>query len=311
MSSMIGKKIAVLMGGPGAEREVSLASGRGVAGALRSAGAEVLEIDVRGPGFELPEGIWIAFNVVHGTYGEDGQLQEELDRRGIPYTGEGARQSRIAFDKVLSKEYFTAAGIETACYAVRRAGESLDFPLPCVIKTPRQGSSVGVYIVRTEDEAAAALDAVSKLDDQILVEEFVTGRELTVGLLGTHTLPVIEIIPKDGFYDFRNKYPFLSPGGGASHVCPAALSEHETTLVQRTAVAAAAALGIEVYGRVDILLTPNGRASVLEINTLPGMTEASLLPEAAAADGIAYTELCARIIDLSLARHSHGKEAAS
>lgn len=305
-----GMKIAVLMGGPGSEREVSLASGQGVAKALRELGAHVDEVDVRDESLKLPEDIAIAFNVVHGTFGEDGRLQALLDNAGILYTGEGAKASKLAFDKILSKEAFVARGVETARYVVRHPGEPLDFPLPCVIKAPRQGSSVGVHVVKSESQLAAALDDVVSLDTDILVEEFVEGRELTVGLLGDHPLPIIEIIPKDGFYDFRNKYPFLSPGGGATHVCPAALEPSEIALVHSTALAAARALGVEVYGRVDILLTSDGRASVLEINTLPGMTEASLLPEAAAADGISYPALCARIIELSMARYQQRKEEA-
>ncbi len=310
MMDLTGWSIAVLMGGPGSEREVSLASGRGVAGALRFVGANVREVDVCGDDFELPDGIDIAFNVVHGTFGEDGQLQALLDARGIRYTGEGVKASRMAFDKILSKEAFVMAGVKTPRHVVRHPGEPLDFPLPCVIKAPRQGSSVGVHVVKSHDQVAAALEDVTALDADILVEEFVAGRELTVGLLGAHPLPVIEIIPNDGFYDFRNKYPFLSPGGGATHVCPAALSESERAIVQETALAAARALGIEVYGRVDILLTPEGQANVLEINTLPGMTEASLLPEAAAAAGIAYPELCVRIIELSLARYERRPEVS-
>lgn len=295
--------VAVLMGGPGAEREVSLASGTGVANALRQAGcAGVHEVDVAGPELALPSAVDVAFNVVHGTFGEDGQLQRLLDARGIPYTGEGADGSRAAFDKILTKSRLAEAGVASPEYAVRTLGERLDFGLPCVIKAPRQGSSVGVYIVNHESEVEAALAGVAELDEQILVERFVSGRELTVGVLGDQALPVIEIIPRDGFYDFRNKYPFLSPGGGARHVCPAALEPSQCASVGRLALDAMEALGLEVYGRVDVLLPVDGEPCVLEINTIPGMTEASLLPEAAAAAGIGYPELCLRIIELSLRR---------
>ena len=140
----------------------------------------------------------------------------------------------------------------------------------------------------------------------MLVEEYFSGRELTVGLLGTGTLPIIEICPKEGFYDFRNKYPFLSPGGGAEPFCPANLTPREEADVRAAAIASAGALGLQVYGRADVLLGADGSTCVLEINTIPGMTESSLLPEAAAAAGISYPDLCARIIDLSLLARRKG-----
>ncbi len=294
--------VAVLMGGPGEEREVSLASGRGVCGALKDVCARVIELDIDNDTPELPAGCDLAFNVVHGTFGEDGQLQRVLEQQGVPYTGEGVAASEAAFDKIISKKLFSAAGVNSPEYAIRKPGEALDFDLPCVIKAPRQGSSVGVFIARDEAAAEDALVQAGKLDNEILLEEFVAGRELTVGVLGRETLPVIEIIPQEGFYDFRNKYPFLSPGGGAQHVCPANLSAAEQSAVESIALAACDALNVEVYCRVDVLLPDNGIPSVLEINTIPGMTEASLLPEAAAVAGISYSELCRRIILLSLER---------
>lgn len=302
MKAVTEMHVAVLMGGPGAEREVSLASGRGVTEALRTVCRMVTPVDVRGPGFPLPGDVDIAFNVVHGTYGEDGGIQAELEGRGVAYTGEGVEGSRVAFDKILTKERFRAAGVSTAAHHVRRAMEPPGIDPPCVLKAPRQGSSVGVHIIRDAAAVAAALEDLARLDDRYLAEEFVDGRELTVGVLGDRALPVIEIIPRDGFYDFRNKYPFLSPGGGATHVCPAALGASELAAVHAAALAAWSALGLEVYGRVDVLLPRDAPPSVLEINTIPGMTEASLLPEAAAADGISYPELCRLIIELSLGR---------
>lgn len=304
MSKLTKKKIAVLKGGPGSEREVSLASGAGVARALRELGAEVLEIDVRGPDFDLPPDIFVAFNVVHGTFGEDGALQKILEEKGIPYTGEGVEGSRLAFDKIESKKKFAQQDVPTAEFEIVRAGGRPSLPLPYVVKAPREGSSVGVYIVKEPAEIEPALRDVAQFGVEFLVEKFVKGRELTVGILGGEALPIIEICPKQGFYDFKNKYPFLNAQGnsGADHFCPAALDEAETRLVQAVALKACRALGLKVYSRVDVLLSGSGEAFVLEINTLPGMTQASLLPEAAAAAGIGYGALCERIIELSLAR---------
>jgi D-alanine-D-alanine ligase len=173
-----------------------------------------------------------------------------------------------------------------------------------VIKAPRQGSTVGVHIIRNEREIDAAIADASTYDRELLVEKFISGRELTVGILGDQVLPIIEIIPKGGFYDFTNKYPFLNPsaGGAAEHVCPAHLEPKKTEEVQQLALRAFRALGLKVYARVDVLLSDDGAATVLEANTIPGMTEASLLPEAAAVAGISYPQLCARIIELSTKR---------
>ncbi len=304
MSKLANKKIAVLKGGPGSEREVSLATAAGVAGALRGLGADVTEVDVKGADFALPPGIQIAFNAIHGTFGEDGQVQQILEDKGVAYTGEGVEGSRAAFDKITSKKLFAEHGVPTAEYEVIEAGGHPSLPLPYVVKAPKEGSSVGVYIVKTEEEIGPALRGASQYSDVLLVEKFVKGRELTVGILGGLALPVIEIRPMQGFYDFKNKYPFLNKQGqsGAEHLCPAPLDEIETRHVQEAALAAHRALGLEVYSRVDVLLPEGGKPSVLEVNTIPGMTEASLLPEAAAAAGISYPQLCERIIELSMAR---------
>lgn len=304
MSSLTHKRIAVLKGGPGSERPVSLASAAGVAGALRELGAEVIEIDVTGPEFELPPGIDLAYNIIHGTFGEDGQLQRVLEARGVPYTGEGVRGSELAFDKIQCKARFLERGVPTAKAETVPAGVTPSLPLPYVIKAPCEGSSVGVFIVKTAEEVAPAVAEAARFAKELLVEEFVEGRELTVGILGDLALPIIEIRPRVGFYDFANKYPFLDPTGkgSADHYCPAALDAETTARVQQVALAAHRALDLEVYSRVDVLLRPNGESVVLEINTIPGMTQASLLPEAAAAAGIRYPALCERIAQLSLAR---------
>lgn len=298
------KKIAVLMGGPGSERDVSLATGHGIAKALRSLGVDVSEVDVRDDKFELPQNVELAFLALHGTFGEDGQIQELLEKRGVPYTGEGVEGSRLAFDKIRSKEKFEQHGVRTPDWETIGSHETPRMPPPMVIKAPRQGSTVGVHIVKTAGEVAPAIAGSAKYDRELLIEKFVSGRELTIGILGDQALPILEIIPKGGVYDFTNKYPFLNPqaGGGAEHVCPAQIDPEKTAEIQRLALQAFRALDLQVYGRVDVILSDSGEPFVLEVNTIPGMTEASLLPEGAAAAGISYVDLCARIIALSRAR---------
>ncbi len=298
------KKIAVLMGGPGSERNVSLATGRGVSKALRSLGAEVVDVDVRDEKFVLPKDVDFAFITIHGTFGEDGELQKILEERGVPYTGDGVEASRAAFDKVLSKEKFREHNVVTPEWEVVEVGRRPTISVPLVVKAPRQGSTVGVVIVKDASELDSAMAEAGKYDRTLLIEKFVPGRELTIGVLGDQALPILEIIPKGGFYDFNNKYPFLNPqaGGGAEHVCPAKIDPAKTKQIQEQALDAFRSLGLVVYGRVDILLSDSGDTFVLEVNNIPGMTEASLLPEAAAAAGISYVDLCARIIALSRAR---------
>jgi D-alanine-D-alanine ligase len=300
------------MGGPGSERDVSLATARGVAKALRSRGAEVFEVDVRDENFNLPVGTELAFITIHGTFGEDGQIQEILEHRNIPYTGDGVSESRTAFDKIESKKKFDSAGVPTPEWETIRGDERPTFSVPFVIKPPRQGSTVGVHIIKRADQVEKAMAEAAKYGDELLVEKFVPGRELTIGILGDRALPILEIIPKGGFYDFTNKYPFLNPqaGGGAQHVCPARIDQALTREIQELALSAHRALGLRVYSRVDVILPENGNASVLEANTIPGMTEASLLPEAAAAAGINYSDLCLRIIELSQARQEGTDEGA-
>src|SRR5262245_3189118 len=305
------KKIAVLMGGPGSEREVSLATARGVAKALRSFGAKVVEIDVRDENFQLPDDIDLAFITIHGTFGEDGQIQKILERRGIPYTGDDASASESTFDKIRTKEKCREHGVPTPPWEVIHAGQKPTIPVPIVVKPAREGSTVGVVIVKNENELDSAIAEASKYDRELLIEKFVSGRELTIGILGDQALPIIEIIPKGGFYDFNNKYPFLNPqaGGGAEHVCPADIDAEKTNEIQQLALRAFQAAGLQVYARVDVILPDNKHPTVLEINTIPGMTEASLLPEAAAAAGIGYADLCTRIIALSRVRQGSGGQA--
>lgn len=295
--------VAVLAGGPGSEREVSLASAKGVVSALEGKVAKVTLVDVRGDDFILPEGTDIGFNVIHGTYGEDGQLQAEMERRGVPYTGARCETSRLAFDKVLSKESFLKAGVSTpsSCVMDTHGKSANEVGLPCVVKPPREGSSVGVHLVFSEDEFASALQDARKYSDDVLVEQLIVGKELTVGIVGEEVYPIIHIQPRSGFYDVSNKYPWMTGTGGTDYFCPADLPEHVTQRVKEEALRAHQALGVEVYSRVDVLLRDgDSEPFVLEVNTIPGMTESSLLPKAAAVAGTDYCNLCLKIIKLSL-----------
>jgi len=295
------RKLAVLKGGPGSERDVSLRSGGSVASALRAAGAQVSEIELTGTEVEIPAGTELVFNLIHGTFGEDGRLQALLDGRGIPYTGEGTEESRIAFDKILTKQALERAGVPTPRFEILVKGERPTLPLPIVIKAPCQGSSVGVHLIHDTAVIDEAIADCLQHGDEVLVEELVQGRELTVGVLGEEVLPVVEIRPLAGFYDYTNKYT----KGATEYLVPAPLTPAETEAVQAVALAAVKALGLKVYSRVDVLLGEGG-PTVLEINTIPGMTETSLLPKAAAAYGLDFTQLCFRIAGLSLsARSAH------
>jgi D-alanine-D-alanine ligase len=296
--------IAVLMGGPGSEREVSLASGRAVLKALNGLGLNAVEVDVRGPELVLPEGTGLAFNVIHGTFGEDGQLQRILEERGVPYTGAGSASSAVAFDKNLAKARFVAAGVPTPASEIVDVSQGPKLPsfeVPFVVKPPREGSSVGVTVVKEADKALAAMEEGAKYCDDILVEQFVEGRELTVAVLDDEAYPVVEIVAPGGVYDMSSKYPWLSGGQGSQYFCPADLDDSTTRRVQEAALAGHRSLGIEIYSRVDVLLDAGGNPFVLEANTIPGMTETSLLPKSAAAAGIPFADLCLRIAEQSLA----------
>jgi D-alanine-D-alanine ligase len=298
---MHSEKITVLMGGPGAERDVSLRSGAACSAALRRAGWRVCDVDVRGPAFDLDADTAVAFLVLHGTFGEDGQVQRILEGRGVAYTGCDAQSSCDCFDKARSKEIFVSAGVPTPRHEVlaKEGARRLSLAAPVVVKPARQGSSVGVTIVRDAAALPAAFEAAFAYDDVAIVEEFVDGRELTVGILDERALPVVEIRPHEGFYDYHHKYT----QGATEYDVPARLPEALGREIQRIALAAFRAAGCRDYARVDMLLRrQDNRPFVLEINTLPGMTETSLLPKAAAAAGIGFDALCSRMVTMALAR---------
>jgi D-alanine-D-alanine ligase len=292
--------ITVMLGGPSAEREVSLRSGAAVAKALRSLGHDVTEVDPKDGQFDLPK-TDVVFLALHGTYGEDGTVQQRLDELGVLYTGCDAEASRIAFDKVLTKNRCLKAGVPMAKYLVVNS-EKAPWPKgwqpPLVVKPVRQGSSVGLqFIERVEDWPNALAEAL-KFDSEVMVEGKIAGRETTVGILGGEPLPVLEIRPKVGSYDYKNKYTT----GCTEYFCPAEFDSATTKRIQSAALGAFRAVGGRDYARVDVMVRPGGEPVVLEVNTLPGMTETSLLPKAAAAAGLNYAQLCQRMVDLALKR---------
>lgn len=293
--------ITVMLGGPSAEREVSLRSGAAVAAALRSLGHSVYELDPKESSWNLPARTDVVFLALHGTYGEDGTVQARLEELGVPYTGCGPEASRVAFDKVVAKQRCLDTGVPTARFTVLKSAAArwpTGWHPPIVLKPVRQGSSVGLqFVERIEDWHRALVEAL-RYDSEVLLEEKIEGRETTVGILGHKALPVVEVRPKQGAYDYRNKYT----AGATEYFCPASFDAATTARIQEAGLGAFHAVGGRDYARVDVMVRPNGQPVVLEVNTLPGMTETSLLPKAAAAAGLSYPALCQKMIDLALQR---------
>jgi D-alanine-D-alanine ligase len=299
--------ITVMFGGPSAEREVSLRSGAGVVKALRSLGHTVFEIDPKTPDWVLPPNTdVVCLAPLHGTYGEDGTVQRQLETLGALYTGCDAESSRIAFDKVLTKRRCIAARVPTAKFLVVNS-ENAPWPKgwqpPLVVKPVRQGSSVGLQFVESIEDWQNALAQALKFDSKVLVEEKIIGRETTVAILDDEPLPVVEVRPKVGSYDYRNKYT----AGRTEYFCPADFDAAATKRIQAAALGAFRAVGGRDYARVDVMMRADGQPVVLEVNTQPGMTETSLLPKAAAAAGLNYAQLCQRMVNLALRRNGKPK----
>ena len=289
------KKVGVLMGGPSSEREVSLNSGRAVADALRTAGYDVAEIDLKGRELDLPKGIEAVFVALHGEFGEDGQVQALLRTLKIPYTGSGPEASLRSFDKLMSKKIFVEKGIPTPRFEILKPGQKRSLPLPVVVKPIRQGSSIGVHILFEESEWSGALNEALTYDGEVLVEAYIEGRELTVGVVGDEILPVIEIKAPDGFYNYKAKYT----KGLTQYIVPAEIPPDRAAECRRLALLTFKALDCKDMGRVDFRMTPSGELFVLELNNIPGFTGTSLLPKAARAVGIEFPELCDRIISMA------------
>lgn len=303
LSALRRRRIAVLFGGPSAERKISLLSANAVRAALRRLGVPHRAIDLTARVCEplRRHKIDLALLTTHGTVGEDGRLQGLLDVLGIPYTGSGVLASALAMHKPTAKRLFQSAGLATPRWAVVRTGEDvtpravgLSFPL--VIKPASQGSAVGVTVARTPAAFRRGLRKSWRLEDEALVEEYVSGKEITVGLLGDRILPVVEIVPAHAFYDFHSKY---APGG-SRHVLPSRLSPAVQQKAQEMAVGAFHVLGCRHVGRVDLIVDQRGHPTILEVNTLPGMTDTSLLPDAARAVGLDFDALVVTLLALAL-----------
>ncbi|MBQ5946506.1 D-alanine--D-alanine ligase [Massilia sp. ST3] len=297
-------KVGVLFGGRSAERDVSIMSGTGVLQALKSRGVDAHPFD---PGTQslaelAAQNFDRVFIALHGRYGEDGSLQGALEQLGIPYTGSGVMASSVGMDKITTKKIWIMHGVPTPKYASIDATADLDkvvadLGLPLIVKPPLEGSTIGITKVEKAEDFKAAVELAAGFDEVVLAEEFVTGREFTVAVLGTgagaRALPIVEIVAPEGNYDYQNKY-FTDD---TQYHCPANLPAELTEEIQRHAVNAYRALGCEGWGRVDVLVRESDmRPFLLEVNTSPGMTGHSLVPMAARAVGISYEDLCVEIL---------------
>jgi D-alanine-D-alanine ligase len=297
------------MGGRSAEREVSLTTGSQVATALRERGHEVLAIDTGDTEFigelavTMPD---VVFICLHGRFGEDGTVQGLLELLGLRYVGSGVLASALAMDKVMSKHFFAHAGIPTPAYVHVRRTDEIDLDeATCllgpktVVKPANEGSAIGVTIAHTPAELPSALEEAFRHDSSVLIEEFVSGVEVTVGVIGNENpiaLPTIEIVPEHEFYDYESKYV----PGMSQHIIPARVTEEVRAECARVSLLAHSVLGCRGMSRADTIVTNEGRVELLEVNTIPGMTPTSLLPDAAAAAGIGFPELCDRLVRLAL-----------
>lgn len=298
------KRIGVLMGGMSTEREISLKSGLRIADALDRLGYDVVALDVQRNIAEVlvKERVEAAFIALHGRYGEDGAIQGLLEILGIPYTGSGISASAIGMDKGITKKLLVQGGIPTPDFVLLKkdpvAGDPIEglrgkpFPLPWVVKPTSQGSTIGISIVHRLEEVQGAMEAAFDLDATVLVESYIEGQEITAGVLDHAPLPLVEIVPKESFYDYRAKTTM----GMAEYLTPARLDGETDRQIRSLAQAVHFLAGCRGATRVDFRVDRKNRPYVLEINTVPGMTETSLLPRAARAAGIEYDELVERIL---------------
>ena len=304
-------RVAVLKGGVSSEREVSLRSGAAIAQGLRDGGYEVEEIDITSRIFSMPENIDAVFVALHGQFGEDGEIQRMLTEMGLPFTGSGAESSHVSFDKVLTRDRLQQNGILVPKGEVLKTAADRTIPVPLVVKPPREGSSVGCYLVFEEHVWESAFEGAVQYSGEALVEEYIPGRELTVGVVESpqnetvatrfQVLPVVEIKPASKWYDFAAKYVT----GDTQYVVPADLDADIAEQLQDIALKTFRCLGAEGFGRIDFRLSPEGNPYVLELNAIPGFTATSLLPKAAQAAGIGFSALCCRIME-SASTHSSG-----
>ena len=293
-------RVGVLAGGPSSEREISLRSGRAVHKALLSEGFDAVFLEIKDDIRDCLKNnlIDVAFVTLHGRFGEDGTVQRMLEEARIPYTGSKVEASRLALDKIASKEAFIKNNIPTPAYIVFEKdrysiddAEKIGYPL--VVKPQFEGSSIGLSIVKEKSSLEEALEYAFKYDDKVILEEYVPGRELTVGILDDKALPVIEILTKNNVYDYEAKYK----NADTRYLVPAPIDRAAYRQASRLGVAAHKALGCASLSRVDMMMNKTGKMFVLEVNTIPGMTERSLLPKAAQANGLRFNELCVKILE--------------
>ncbi len=306
------ERVTVVMGGPSSEAEISRLTGNAILKALREKGyeAQPLELDPKNLAQDLKKSdCQVVFNAVHGRYGEDGLLRATADLLSLPCTSSGVMASAITMDKVMTKRIFLSAGINTpqALFYKKNTLNEVDicthimeeFSFPLVVKAPDQGSSIGVYIVKTKEELEKSVKEAFSYGEQILVEEFIKGKELTVAVIckaEKKALPIIEIVANDGLYDYHNKYT----KGASHHIIPARIDEKVAAQIEKMAIDACDVTACSGVARVDFLLSEDNIPYALEINTVPGMTELSLVPDAARAAGISFPELCEMILRMAI-----------
>ena len=295
------KKVAVMMGGLSREREISLKTGKAILKALTEKGYTGTAIDVgEDIGEKLVRGkIECAFLALHGRFGEDGTIQGMLELMRIPYTGSDVLASALAMHKIMAKKFFLCEKIPPPRFEVLQREEikkglqkKISLPLPVVVKPAREGSTIGISIVRKEEELLSAFKKAVEYDEEILIEEFMKGKEITVGILEDIPLPMIEIVPKSGFYDFHSKYT----KGETQYILPARISREKYLYAQEISLKAFQTLGCSGVARVDLMTDENENPFVIDVNTMPGMTETSLLPKAASYAGIPFEDLVERIL---------------
>ena len=291
-------RIGVLAGGPSSEREISLKSGKAVVEGLESLGLKPVFLDVSEDNFSsllMDSGVDLAFIALHGRFGEDGTVQRMLEEEGIPYTGSGPDSSSLALDKVLSKKKFIENGLKVPGYVMVSSAEEVnekEAPFPSAVKPRREGSSMGLSIVHKREDLVRAVEHALEFDREALIEEYVPGREITVGVLEGGALPVVEIKSSSGIYDFESKYT----SSETQYIVPAELSPEEHRIAQEAGLRAHNSLGCKGFSRVDMRLTDSGEIFILEVNTIPGLTERSLLPMAAREEGISFPDLCIQML---------------
>ncbi|MFN6261248.1 MAG: D-alanine--D-alanine ligase [Chromatiaceae bacterium] len=304
MSSKFGK-VAVMFGGTSAEREVSLKSGAAVLKALQAQGIDAHAFDPKDQPLSALEAQAFdrVFIVLHGRGGEDGTMQGALQLHDMPYTGSGVLGSALAMDKIRCKFLFSAHGLPTAPFRVAQKGDDIDYAAmlaqlngKVMVKPANEGSSIGMSAATTAAELEQALALAFEYDDAVLVEQWINGREFTVSMLDGQALPVIEMRTPRAFYDYEAKYQSNS----TEYLCPAPISAEQTASLQQSAMAAFKAVGASGWGRVDAMLDSDGQFRLLEVNTVPGMTEKSLVPMAARAAGYSFEQLVAKILEQAL-----------